>query len=49
MSPPPATKANSPAELEAAMPSALANCVAFKPRSLPVAIAAPNGPTALVG
>jgi hypothetical protein len=31
------------------MPSALANCCAESARSLAVAIAAPNGPTALVG
>ena len=42
-------RAPTPAELEAAMPMALANCWAFMPRNFPVAIAAPNGPTALVG
>ena len=49
MSAPPLTNANSPAALEAAMPSALASCAAESPRSLPAAMTEPNTPTAAAG
>src|SRR5712675_1831255 len=49
MSAPPLTKANRPAELDAAIPMASDNCCRVRPRSLPVATAAPNTALAPVG